>query len=352
MYEYDHQYKENIIDDNQNEISKKQQLKKVSGIIGKMMLLVMVGQTVLVILLSNIISTNFLNKGSSETFGLAFLNDVSFWNYVLNITLSLIMNIVPAIIVLNVLGYSFKDMFKLPNMKPVKIIRTTFETLGITFLCITPVASLIISLISGAGGEITSPDFSVPKETLMAQILYVVMLVVVAPITEEIFYRGLIQRSLMPFGKGFAIVISSLIFAVIHGNFMQTPNAFFMGLLLGYAAMKTNSIVLPIILHFANNSIALLSTYATTYNAQWMYSLLSFIMIVSMIFGAIKIVSVIGSILKNKKVKSLDTASEYNEKPILKSINPYKVFFSSPAVIIYSIIITYQLFQSVIFVFN
>ena len=44
----------------------------------------------------------------------------------------------------------------------------------------------------------------------------------------------------------------------MHGNFMQTPVTFLTGLILGYLTVKTNSIIPAIILHFVNNSWAVL----------------------------------------------------------------------------------------------
>ncbi len=73
-----------------------------------------------------------------------------------------------------------------------------------------------------------------------------------APITEEILFRGLIQRSLMPFGKRFAIFCSAFTFGLFHGNLIQTPYAFVVGLVLGYVAAEY-SIGWAMLLHMINN---------------------------------------------------------------------------------------------------
>ncbi|MBR4290604.1 MAG: CPBP family intramembrane metalloprotease [Oscillospiraceae bacterium] len=77
---------------------------------------------------------------------------------------------------------------------------------------------------------------------------------ILAPITEEILFRGLIQRSLLPFGKKFAILISSLTFGLFHGNLIQTPYAFAVGLVLGYVAAEYN-ILWAMVLHMINNLV-------------------------------------------------------------------------------------------------
>lgn len=75
---------------------------------------------------------------------------------------------------------------------------------------------------------------------------------ILAPITEEILFRGLIQRSVLPFGKKFAILVSSITFGLFHGNLIQTPYAFAVGLVLGYVAAEYN-IFWAMVLHMINN---------------------------------------------------------------------------------------------------
>ena len=77
---------------------------------------------------------------------------------------------------------------------------------------------------------------------------------VAAPIAEESLCRGLIQRTLMPFGKGFAIFASAFLFGMFHGNILQAPMAFLVGLVLGYVAAEY-SIAWAMILHMINNMV-------------------------------------------------------------------------------------------------
>lgn len=75
---------------------------------------------------------------------------------------------------------------------------------------------------------------------------------ILAPISEEILFRGLCLRSLEPFGKRFAILGSAVAFGVFHGNLLQIPFAFLMGLILGYVAIEY-SIFWSVALHMFNN---------------------------------------------------------------------------------------------------
>lgn len=73
-----------------------------------------------------------------------------------------------------------------------------------------------------------------------------------APVTEELLFRGLLLRSIAPFGKKFAIVVTAVLFGLYHGNPIQTPYAFLVGLILGYVAMEYN-VIWAMILHMMNN---------------------------------------------------------------------------------------------------
>lgn len=75
-----------------------------------------------------------------------------------------------------------------------------------------------------------------------------------APIVEELVFRGAIMRGLQPFGKRFAILTSAILFGLFHGNIVQSPYAFVMGLILGYTAMEY-SMVWAMALHMLNNLV-------------------------------------------------------------------------------------------------
>lgn len=76
----------------------------------------------------------------------------------------------------------------------------------------------------------------------------------VAPIFEEILCRGTLMHQFTKYGKVYAIVFSSLLFGILHGNIPQGLFAFAMGLILGYVAMEY-SLGWAIFLHFFNNGL-------------------------------------------------------------------------------------------------
>jgi len=94
-----------------------------------------------------------------------------------------------------------------------------------------------------------------PINMTCAVILFV-QLAVLAPIFEEYWFRGMVMQSLRPYGNGFAIFVSALLFGLTHANFQQFFYAFLIGIFLGYLAVSTNSLVTTTVLHAMFNSIS------------------------------------------------------------------------------------------------
>jgi hypothetical protein len=79
-----------------------------------------------------------------------------------------------------------------------------------------------------------------------------------APLAEELVFRGAILRSLLRWTKQpwMAIAISAIFFAVAHLNPAQLPHAFLVGLLLGWMYYRTDCIVPCVVYHWVNNTVA------------------------------------------------------------------------------------------------
>lgn len=130
----------------------------------------------------------------------------------------------------------------------------------LSLLCLFMSGQLVFQLIAMGlewilnqfGGSVMEAieSASVSTDTL-SMLLYVG---VVAPITEEILFRGLILRGMRPYGDKFAIVMSAFLFGMFHGNPVQTPYAFAVGLVLGYTALEYN-ISWAMLLHMLNNLV-------------------------------------------------------------------------------------------------
>ena len=101
------------------------------------------------------------------------------------------------------------------------------------------------------------------------QILLV--LAVIPPLTEEIAFRGFILSGFRHMGsKWRAILWSAILFGAVHGILQQSILACLIGVVLGYVAVQTGSILPTIAFHFVHNSLALVAPRITAWMVdQW-----------------------------------------------------------------------------------
>lgn len=103
--------------------------------------------------------------------------------------------------------------------------------------------------------EIFSEDTSILAQAFL--------LVVVAPLTEELLFRGIILRGLLGrYRAWLAISITAALFAFIHLNPWQMVTAFAIGLSLGWIYLRSGSVWLCVLGHAINNGLFLLARHA------------------------------------------------------------------------------------------
>ena len=146
--------------------------------------------------------------------------------------------------------------------------------------------------------------------------------VILAPIFEEILCRGLILNTLrkaMP--KWVAIVLSSAIFGIIHGNPIQFIYATALGILLGWLYTKFDSIWIPMLCHLVFNLMSMLNSYLDPDN-QLITLVLGLIMFASIPIFALSLVYI--CLKKFDKVQAQKaeytpvTESQYNVDALRK----------------------------------
>lgn len=86
----------------------------------------------------------------------------------------------------------------------------------------------------------------------------VLVVVIGAPLVEELFYRGLLQRSMSTqFNDTLVVVGVAAVFAMAHFRPIEFPGLFAFGLILGTAALRTGRLGMPILAHVAFNATGL-----------------------------------------------------------------------------------------------
>jgi membrane protease YdiL (CAAX protease family) len=90
-------------------------------------------------------------------------------------------------------------------------------------------------------------------------VIFVIVSITLLPVAEELLFRGFIQKTFeIRYVPIIAIFITSFLFALYHLNPWQFPFILLLGIVFGFAAFKTDSILPPIFMHACTNLIGLL----------------------------------------------------------------------------------------------
>ena len=103
----------------------------------------------------------------------------------------------------------------------------------------------------------------------IVDLMYALLAVAIVPaIVEELYFRGALQKTLKDWtGKPIvAIIVTALFFSAIHFSYYGFLSRMALGILLGLIYEFTKTIWLPILLHFINNGIAIVTLYAVRNN--------------------------------------------------------------------------------------
>lgn len=151
-----------------------------------------------------------------------------------------------------------------------------FERIGGAMLAMLCVVGLTFSLMSNYAASLVTDVFSlfgvrnrggdvIREGTLPSVFLYYLTVAVLPALAEEFAFRGVVMGSLRKYSDALALVISSAAFALMHGNFVQIPFTFCCGLAFGFIAIRTNSLLPAIIIHFFNNALSVTYDVLTSY---------------------------------------------------------------------------------------
>ena len=236
------------------------------------------------------------------------------WGYLLAIVIGAVL-----MVVWKKRDFCFKTIWK--TEKPMKV-GSFFCILAIFFSgqalsqLMTPVLEWLFGLMG-----ISLTDFmesaSASADTF-SMFLYICLS---APVSEELLFRGLIMRSLEPYGKKFAILTSSFLFGIFHGNIVQSPYAFVVGLVLGYVAME-HSMVWAMLLHMINNLLLADTLPRLTQSLPVLYQEIIFAVV---IWGS-AIAAVVILIVKRKQVAAYLRQGKMHPLCL-------KSFFTSPGIL-------------------
>jgi len=142
----------------------------------------------------------------------------------------------------------------------------------VNLLAVWPVVLAMIVATTSFGKMLQGQDFEMPQHeelqlisestAIPLRVLIVFLAVVVAPLLEEMLFRGLFQTMIRSYLEQpwVAIIITSAIFASVHQNVTHWPALFMLAMGLGYAYEKSGSLFRPIFMHALFNGVAIAAT--------------------------------------------------------------------------------------------
>lgn len=176
----------------------------------------------------------------------------------------------------------------------------TLKTLIVAFIILLSVNNMLGLFATGLELGLNAIGFSaisalkdldILNQSTISMIMYTC---IIAPIFEEFLYRGAVLRSLEKYGRWFAILVSAVLFGMMHGNFYQIFMAIGVGIILGYLATEY-SIKFTIMLHMINNTFVEITSQITTHVSENVGN------IINSSITAILVITLVIAFVRNKK---------------------------------------------------
>lgn len=150
-------------------------------------------------------------------------------------------------------GISVDNSNFAPLKTPVGVIAALLSMVGVAFM-IDPLGEVLPPMDEKTKAAMTLLTKGPLWVTLLSTAVF-------APFFEEWLLRGMVLRGLLQKIKPvWAILISAVLFGLIHGNIWQAIPATILGALLGWVYYKTGSLKLTMLMHCANNSMSVMLT--------------------------------------------------------------------------------------------
>ena len=185
-----------------------------------------------------------------SAYGEDFLSDRVYGVLIVN---ELIIVLSPVLVYLAAKRLNIREALRFNGLRPVPVLliaAVSVPAYGV-FAMLDTIAVFILQYI----GDIPAQRLPVPKNA--GELAVGILILSVLPaICEEMLHRGLLLRAYESRGSIKAVVIVSVFFGFFHFDIRNLIGPIFLGLLIGYYVIRTNSIIAGMLAHFFNNAIA------------------------------------------------------------------------------------------------
>ena len=186
----------------------------------------------------------------SAKFGESFITNNIYGALLIN---QYVIILFPILIYAGVKRLNLKSTFRFNKIGPVPLLLIIAISIPAYFV-FAALDTIVVFLLQFIG-DIPPQPIPIPKNAI--ELLIGILVLAVSPaICEEMLHRGLMLRAYENRGSIKAIAITSIIFGFFHFDIKNLIGPIFLGFILGYYVVKTNSIFAGMFAHFLNNTIA------------------------------------------------------------------------------------------------
>lgn len=198
------------------------------------------------------------------------------------------------------------------------------------------ISSVIAMFFEQIGITLTSvPDYEIPTEGTDL-FLFAFSTIVPPAIIEEFTMRAVTMQPLRKYGDKFAIVMTALVFGLMHRNAVQGIFAFIAGIVFGYIAVSTNSVWPAVIVHALNNSFSVILSVLNETNEESANKVYAVVISVVTVAGILSAVFFFLSGKRNRLKNPMPML------PVKEKVSSF--LFNVPMVIAMLIMVFYTLF--------
>ena len=160
-----------------------------------------------------------------------------------------------------------KDIFSFFKFKKInwKAILVSVAIGLVVYLLNVLVTTFFNAFLSALGYKFSSGT-SMTSYPIWLLFVNLLMTAILPAICEETAHRGLLLNGLSGMGQKKALILSSLLFGLLHLNIEQVFYATLIGLLVGYLTCICHSIYPAMIIHFMNNAMSVLMGFSSYHN--------------------------------------------------------------------------------------
>ena len=162
---------------------------------------------------------------------------------------------------IKLLKLDLKKLFNRNGFTGKELARDCSVSLGIQTLAAL-IASFLAFILGLFNVEARTANLSAQNNSAWSLLLMYFYACLLGPLLEELLYRGVILQGARKYNEQFAIVLSALIFGVMHQNYQQFILAFMLGLVLAAVTLRSGSIIPSIVMHIIVNTSGVLMQLA------------------------------------------------------------------------------------------